>query len=365
MNLDIVVFGLSITSSWGNGHASTYRSLIKALASRGHRITFIERDMPWYRPHRDVRDPSYCRVELYRDLGELARYAPLVRDADLVVQGSYVPDGIVLAEWITSYARGVTAFYDIDTPVTLAKLDSGGVDYIAAHQIPRFDLFLSFTGGPTLRHIEERYGSSRARALYCAADLDFHAPAEADDQWALGYLGTYSADRDAALNELLVKPATQFSEWRFVVAGAQYPDELRWPANIERLEHIAPAGHAAFYAAQRFTLNVTRVDMVKRGYSPSVRLFEAAACGTPIISDHWPGIETFFAPDDEILIAKDSGDVARMLSGIADERRRAIATAARKRLRRSHTADHRAKDLEQFYLEALDHADADADEVVA
>jgi spore maturation protein CgeB len=365
MNLNIVVFGLSITSSWGNGHASTYRSLIKALARRGHRVTFLERDVPWYRPYRDMREPSYCRVELYRNLADLAHFAPLVRAADLVIQGSYVPDGIVLAEWLTSCAQGVTAYYDIDTPVTIAKLDSGEVDYIAAHLIPRFNLFLSFTGGPTLRHIEEQYGSPRARALYCAADLDFHSQAETCNQWALGYLGTYSPDRDAALNELLVKPATQFPEWRFVIAGAQYPDEQCWPANIERLEHVPPAGHGEFYAAQRYTLNVTRADMVARGHSPSVRLFEAAACGTPIISDHWPGIETFFAPDDEILIAKDAGDVARMLSGISEERRRAIAAAARKRLRRSHTADERAKDLEQFYLEALDQVGADVDEVVA
>jgi spore maturation protein CgeB len=365
MNLNIVVFGLSITSSWGNGHASTYRALIKALARRGHRVTFLERDVPWYRPHRDLRDPSYCRIELYRDLADVARFAPLVSEADLVIQGSYVPDGIVLAEWLTSHAQGITAFYDIDTPVTLAKLDCGQVDYIAAHLIPRFDLFLSFTGGPTLRHIEDHYGSARARALYCAADLDFHAPAESDNRWALGYLGTYSADRDAVLNELLVRPAARFPQWRFAVAGAQYPDDRCWPANIEHFEHVAPAGHAAFYAAQRFTLNVTRADMVARGYSPSVRLFEAAACGTPIISDHWPGIETFFVPDDEILIAEDAGDVIRMLSGISEERRQAIAAAARKRLLRSHTAEHRAKDLEQFYLEALDDAGADVDEVVA
>src|SRR3954462_13357257 len=143
MNLNIVIFGLSMTSSWGNGHASTYRALIKALARRGHRVTFLERDVPWYRRHRDLLDPSYCRIELYEKLSEVGRFRDLVAQADLVIQGSYVPNGIILAEWITTEAQGVTAFYDIDTPVTLAKLDGGGVDYIAAHLMPRFDLFLS------------------------------------------------------------------------------------------------------------------------------------------------------------------------------------------------------------------------------
>src|SRR3569833_3026804 len=181
MNLNIAIFGLSITSSWGNGHATTYRALISALAARGHRVTFAERNVPWYRRHRDLTDQDYCRVELYDDLRSVpARFGSLVREADLVILGSYVPDGVVLGDWITSQARGVTAFYDIDTPVTLAKLDSGSADYIAPHLVPRFDLFLSFTGGPTLRHIERHYGSPRARALYCAADIDLHAPAAMD-----------------------------------------------------------------------------------------------------------------------------------------------------------------------------------------
>jgi spore maturation protein CgeB len=366
MTLDIVVFGLSITSAWGNGHASTYRALIKALSRRGHRVTFLERDMPWYRSRRDLHEAGYCRIELYDRLADVARrFGPLVRDADLVIQGSYVPDGIVLGDWITSHARGVTSFYDIDTPVTLSKLDSGEVDYLAPHLIPRYDLFLSFTGGPTLRHIERHYGSPRARALYCTVDLDSHAPAQRDDKWSLGYLGTFSADRDTALTSLLVRPADHFPQQRFVIAGAQYPNERHWPPNVEHMEHVAPADHAAFYAAQRFTLNITRADMVRRGYSPSVRLFEAAACGTPIISDRWPGLETFFTPGEEILMADGTGDVIEILTSVSEERRRAIAAAARKRLLGSHTADHRARELEQYYLEAIQEDIAEIEDVVA
>jgi spore maturation protein CgeB len=354
MTLDIVVFGLSITSSWGNGHASTYRALIKALAARGHRVTFLERDVPWYRENRDLAAAPYCRIELYDKLTDIpARYGSLVIDADLVILGSFVPDGIALGDWITMNARGVTAFYDIDTPVTLTRIAEGGADYLSAAMIPRFDLYLSFTGGPVLDLIEDSYGSPRARALYCAVDPDFHAPAKVAPRWALGYLGTYSADRQPGLTRLLLEPAAALADERFVVAGPQYPEDIRWPANVERVEHLAPTGHPAFYGAQRYTLNVTRSDMAAVGYSPSVRLFEAAACGVPVISDHWPGIETILTPETEILIARTGADVLGILRDLPEERRRAVAAAARKRILRSHTAEHRAKQLEAYYAEVV------------
>jgi spore maturation protein CgeB len=366
MNLNIVVFGLSITSSWGNGHASTYRALIKAAAGRGHRVTFAERNVPWYRRHRDLADPGYCRVKLYDSLQEVAgRFGRLVSEADLVILGSYVPDGAVLGDWITSHARGITAFYDIDTPVTLAKLDAGSVDYIASHLIPRFDLFLSFTGGPSLTHIEHHYGARRARALYCAADMDLHAPAGAQTEWNLGYLGTYSADRQQPFERLLIEPALKLPQHRFVVAGAQYPAARQWPANVAYVEHIPPEEHAAFYGSQRYTLNITRADMAARGYSPSVRLFEAAACGVPIISDRWSGLETFFVPGQEILIVDQATDVIEILTTLPNERRFSVAAAARKRLLTSHTAEHRAKNLEEFYIEALEDSRPKIEEVVA
>jgi spore maturation protein CgeB len=366
MTMNIVVFGLSITSSWGNGHATTYRALIKGLAARGHRVTFAERDVPWYRHHRDLHDPDYCRIALYRDLGEVARrFSHLVSTADLVILGSYVPEGAVLGDWITSHARGITAFYDIDTPVTLAKLETGEIDYLSERLIPRFDLFLSFTGGPTLRLIEERYGSPRARALYCAADLALHTPLRRPARWCMGYLGTYSADRAPALNELLIAPALELPGERFVVAGAQYPPDMAWPDNVERTDHVAPAEHAAFYASQRFTLNITRADMVARGYSPSVRLFEAAACGVPIISDGWAGLETVFEPDKEILVAADGRDVIQILASLGEERRRLLAAAARRRLLKSHSGDHRARELESYWHEARAGQPAEAKEVTA
>jgi spore maturation protein CgeB len=354
MKLRIVIFGLSITSSWGNGHATTYRGLTKALASRGHEVTFLERDVPWYRAHRDCSALPHCRIELYDRLNDVPRrFGPTIKTADFVVLGSYVPDGAMLGDWITTNARGVTAFYDIDTPVTLKRLEAGDIDYIAAAIIPRFDLYLSFTGGPILELIEDKYGSPRARALYCGVDPERHAAVDAAPRWALGYIGTFSEDRQPALERMLIEPARRLPQHRFVVVGAKYPDSIRWPANVEHIEHLAPGDHSEFYSSQRYTLNLTRADMAAVGFSPSVRLFEAAACAVPVISDSWPGIETLFAPDKEILLVSSTEEVMEILDGLPEARRRSIAAAARKRVLEAHTAAHRAIELEKYYREAI------------
>jgi spore maturation protein CgeB len=354
MTLDIVVFGLSITSSWGNGHATTYRALLKALAQRGHRVTFLERDVPWYRVHRDLANPAYCKVELYSELPEASRrFAKLVASADLVILGSYVPDGAVLADWITTHTKGITAFYDIDTPITLTALGQGKAEYITAALIPRFDLYLSFTGGPVLEVIEKVYGSPRARPLYCSVDPELHKPVAAPAKWRLGYLGTYSEDRQQKLNSLMISTAKQLPRESFVVAGSSYPQAMTWPENIERIDHVPPEAHSRFYCSQTYTLNITRANMVAAGFSPSVRLFEAAAAGVPIISDRWAGIESIFTPGEEILIADMPERVVKILSELPDTRRRSIAAAARKRVLASHTAEQRALQLERYYEEVV------------
>ncbi|HEU4643007.1 MAG TPA: glycosyltransferase [Gemmatimonadaceae bacterium] len=352
--LDIVILGLSITSSWGNGHATTYRGLVRELAARGHRVCFLERDVPWYAENRDLPQPPYSRVALYDSLAELrSRHADAVREADLVIVGSYVPDGVAVGEWVTRTARGATAFYDIDTPVTLAKLGRGKCEYLTPELVARYDLYLSFTGGPTLERIERRYGSPMARALHCAVDETLYAPMPAERCWDLGYMGTYSDDRQPTLERLLLDAARQWDTGRFVVAGPQYPESIAWPPNVTREMHLAPREHRAFYNAQRFTLNITRADMIAAGWSPSVRLFEAAACGTPIISDYWPGLDTFFALDEEILVARTTADVLRYLREIPEEERQAIGHRARRRVLADHTAAHRAAELEGYVSELL------------
>ncbi len=353
--LDVVILGLSITSSWGNGHATTYRGLVRELELRGHRVLFLERDQPWYAENRDLAKPPYGRTEIYGDLEELQdRFAPAVRRADLVMVGSYVPQGVEVGRWVTDVATGITAFYDIDTPATLAKLSRGDHEYLTPDLIPRYHAYLSFTGGPTLKSLERRFGSPMARPLYCSFDPGLYPPETVEPRWDLGYMGTYSDDRQPALERLLIEPARRWSQGRFAVAGPQYPPEIPWPKNVERFEHLEPKRHSSFYNQQRFTLNVTRAAMVAAGFSPSVRLFEAAACATPIISDEWPGLGTFFRIGEEILIARTPSQVLQYLQGIPEEERRALGERARARVLREHTAAHRAEELEGYALSLLE-----------
>jgi spore maturation protein CgeB len=349
----IVVIGLSLSSSWGNGHATTYRALLRGLRAKGHDVLFLERDLPWYAQNRDLPKPEFCRFALYRGVGDLTkRFSGEIATADAVIIGSYVPDGIEIIDYVLRRAGGVRAFYDIDTPVTLAGLSSGNLSYLDIAQMPEFDLYLSFTGGPLLKHLAQTYGVRRPRALYCSVDDCLHQPASLRKRWDLGYLGTYSADRQPKLERLLIETARRLPKRRFVVAGPQYPADIDWPSNVERIDHIAPHDHAAFYNRQRFTLNITRADMVAAGWSPSVRLFEAAACGTPIISDFWPGLTDFFAANEAILIADATEQVLAALK-LSEARRSKIAARARAEVLAQHTGIARASELETYIAQAI------------
>jgi spore maturation protein CgeB len=347
--MKITIFGLSITSSWGNGHATTYRSLVRALAARGHDVLFLEREASWYADNRDMPAPPYCRTRLYQDIADAEkRFAADLRSADLVIVGSYVPEGAAIGDLVFRLAGGVTAFYDIDTPVTLARVDAG-IDYLRPAQVSRYDLYLSFTGGPTLDLLRDRYGARHPRALYCSVDAEQYRPDPAVEAVVdLGYLGTYSADRQPALERLMLGAARRWPSGRFAVVGPQYPGDVRWPDNVVRTEHLAPNLHRRFYAQQRFTLNVTRRDMVAAGYSPSVRLFEAAACGTPIISDDWKGLGRFFTPASEILLSSNARQTLTYLQDIPEEDRLEIGRRARARVLAGHTSAHRAIELEEY-----------------
>jgi spore maturation protein CgeB len=352
--LKIVILGLSITSSWGNGHATTYRGLVRELCARGHHVLFLERDAEWYASNRDLPKPPFCETRLYTSAAQLKRrFAERIRNADFVIVGSYVPEGAQIGEWVTKIATGVVAFYDIDTPVTLAGLAKGDLDYLSRKLIPRYHLYLSFTGGPTLDILQKRYGSPSARPLYCSVDPEIYHPEPRPIKWDLGYMGTYSDDRQPTLERLLLEPAREWSEGKFVVAGPQYPRRIRWPRNVRRFNHLSPARHRRFYNSQRFTLNVTRANMIAAGYSPSVRLFEAAACATPIISDFWQGIDAILAPGKEILIARNGDDTLEYLREMSEAERRRIGERARARVLNHHTAAHRALELESYALDLL------------
>lgn len=351
--LDCVFLGLSITSTWGNGHATTYRGLLKELARRGHRVTFLERDVPWYASNREFDELPFCSVQLYGSLDELKdRFRRLIQQADVVVIGSYVPQGIEIGHWVTKAANNIAAFYDIDTPVTLANLKSGACDYISRDLYPAYHIYFSFTGGPTLKYVEKTLGSRCARPLYCSVDPALYYPDPRPVKWDLAYLGTYAADRQQTLQNLLFKVACEQPGRRFAVAGPQYPESLQWPPNIDRIDHLPASEHRAFYNSQNFTLNVTRQDMIRAGYSPSVRLFEAAACGVPILTDAWPGLQTFFKPQLEILPVLTSEDVTSYMQIPCDQRLQ-IAERARERVLRFHTAAVRAAEFETDVHAAL------------
>ena len=352
--LHCVFLGLSITSTWGNGHATTYRSLLKELAARGHKLTFLERDVPWYSSNREFDKTDYCRIGLYESLDELKdRWSDVIRDADVVIVGSYVPEGILVGEWVISTARNLAGFYDIDTPVTLAHLRAGDCEYLRTELVSKYNLYLSFTGGPTLRYIERELGSPCAQALYCSVDPALYYPEKQRSEWDIGYLGTYAEDRQPNLEKLLFSVARKEPERRFVVAGPQYPDTVEWPANVQHVHHLPASSHRKFYNSQRFTLNLTRRDMIRAGYSPSVRLFEAAACGVPIISDSWPGLETIFQPGVEILLARKCQHVSSYLR-VPDEKRLEISARARARTLRLHTARVRAEQFETYVIASLE-----------
>lgn len=350
--LNIVIFGLSITSSWGNGHATTFRSLAKALHARGHRITFFEKDVPWYAAHRDLPTPYYCHTVLYEHLKDLHQHDAIIAQADLVILGSFVQDSEALLNLLRPYAVPCLAYYDIDTPVTLAALENGSCEYLRPHMVPHFDVYLSFSGGPNLEHLEHRWGARRARPLYCSVDPELYYPEPCELEYSLGYLGTYSDDRQDTLQELLLNSAQALPQAQFCVAGAQYPEGIRWPDNVEHREHIPPQQHRRFYNAQKFTLNITRRDMIVAGYSPSVRLFEAGACGTPVISDNWEGLDQFFSVGDDILVARSSTEVRAYLE-MDEKTRHYIGENMRRKVLAAHTSDHRARELESYWREVV------------
>jgi spore maturation protein CgeB len=350
--MKIVVFGLTVTSSWGNGHATTYRSLLKALAARGHVIHFIENDVEWYHNNRDMPQPSFCKLHLYEEWGASAHHLiAIANDADVVVVGSYFPDALVAIRTLLDAIRCPLLFYDIDTPITLGRLrESGSAGYINANLIREFAAYLSFTGGAALEELEQSFGARRAVPFFCSVDPDVYRPSMKRPEFEcdLSYLGTYSADRQGKLMRLLNGAAACLPGSRFLVAGPQYPKDIEWPLNVRRIIHLSPAYHPSFYSSCRFTLNLTRADMVAAGYSPSVRLFEASACGATILSDAWMGLEDFLTPGEEILLPRDTAETVTILKDMSEEERLRIGMRARERILGEHAAAHRAAQFEQI-----------------
>jgi spore maturation protein CgeB len=354
--MKIIIFGLTVSSSWGNGHATLWRGLCRALGERGHEMVFFEHDVPYYREHRDMTELPGGRLVLYRDWDEIRHSAEHeLADADVGMVTSYCPDAVAASELVQSSAATLSVFYDLDTPVTLSQMQTRGrVDYIGSEGLGGFDLVLSYTGGAALEELSSRLGARRVAVLYGSVDPEVHKPVPSAAMFRcdLSYLGTYARDRQSTLEKLFIETARRSPHKRFLIGGAQYPPEFPWSENIFFARHVSPADHPAFYCSSRLTLNVTRDAMAKTGYCPSGRLFEAAACGVPIVSDRWSGLEEFFTPGVEILIADSTDDVLAALS-LSDEELARLAESARERALAEHSAECRAADFESAIEAAL------------
>jgi spore maturation protein CgeB len=353
--MKLVIFGLTISSSWGNGHATLWRGLCRALIARGHDVTFFERDVPYYAGHRDMHELPGGNLVLYRSWSEIRGEAEAsVVDADVAMTTSYCPDAIDAGRVILE-SNALRVFYDLDTPVTFAQLSRGGsVDYIGPSGLADYDLVLSYTGGDALDALQSRLGARKVAALYGSVDLTQHHPVAPANEYRadLSYLGTYAEDRQGTLERLFVEPARHRNDLRFLIGGAQYPSSFPWTQNIFFVQHLPPAKHPVFFSSSRLTLNVTRDAMAEMGHCPSGRLFEAAACGVPLLSDHWEGLDHFFEPGREILIARSTEDALAALQ-LSDSELKAIAASARERVIAEHTASNRALELERILDEAL------------
>ncbi len=359
--MKITIFGLTLSSSWGNGHATPYRALLKALHRLGHQVTFYEKDADYYARRRDFTSCDYCNLIFYSDWDSIrAQALREASESDVVITASFLAEGACISDELLALPRPLHVFYDLDTPVTLTNLRRAPLEYLRAEQIPGFDLYLSFTGGRILDELVSVWGAQRVEALYGCVDADVHSRVDVPERFrcALSYMGTYAADRQRKLDELLFSPAALMPPQLFVLAGSMYPQELRasWPSNLRHFEHVGPNDHAALYSSSLATLNITRADMAEYGYCPSGRFFEAAACGAPMLTDYWEGLESFFRDWEEILVVHSAEEVVHALQ--MPSKLEQMAQRARERVLAEHTGDVRARQMLSAFNGAYNNTDA-------
>ncbi len=357
VGLDIAFFGSSLVSAYWNGAATYYRGVLRALARRGHRITFYEPDAYGRQQHRDIPDPDWARVVVYPGEGEEGVFRALeaARAADLVVKASGVGvfDQLLEREVLALQRPGtIVVFWDVDAPATLERLRDDPADPFRA-LIPRYDLVFTYGGGDP---VVGEYGALGARScvpIYNAVDPETHYPVAADPRFEadLGFLGHRLPDREARVDEFFLGVAARLPRHRFLLGGNGWEDKPM-PVNVRYLGHVYSGDHNAFNCSPRAVLNINRASMARTGYSPPTRIFEAAGAGACIITDRWAGIEEFLEPNREVLVASDGADVASQLEGLTAERAVVIGRAALERVLAEHTYTRRAAAVERA-LDAL------------
>jgi spore maturation protein CgeB len=349
--MDIAFFASSLVSAYWNGAATYYRGIVRALHERGHRVRFYEPDAYGRQEHRDIEDPDWAEVIVYPGEGEhhALRMVEQARGADLVVKASGVGvfDALLEAAVLDLKSpRTRVAFWDVDAPATLERMDADPADPFRA-LVPGYDLVLTYGGGQPVVSAYERFGARRCVPIYNALDPATHHPVEPLPHFVadLSFLGNRLPDREARVSEFFLHAAARLPEARFLLGGSGWEDKAM-PSNVKYIGHVYTADHNAFNATPKAVLNVSRESMARYGFSPATRVFEAAGAGACLITDAWEGIELFLEPEREVLVASSGEEVAAHLERLDPAAAHRIGLAACKRLLAQHTYAHRAAQLE-------------------
>jgi spore maturation protein CgeB len=349
--LHIAFFGSSLVSAYWNGAATYYRGLLRALAERGHRITFYEPDAYDRQAHRDMEDPPWARVVVYPGEGEAGVTGCLkeARGADLVVKASGV--GVFdefLEREVLALRRpdNLVVFWDVDAPATLQRVREDPADPFRA-LIPAYDLVLTYGGGDPIIAAYEGFGARACVPVYNALDPHTHHPVPPDPRFAadLAFIGNRLPDREARVEEFFLAAAAALPERSFLLGGNGWADKSM-PGNVRAIGHVYTADHNAINATPLAVLNITRESMAANGFSPPTRVFEAAGAAACLITDAWEDIDLFLEPEREVLVARDGGEVADLVQGLDGERARAIGRRALERVLAEHTYARRAVQVE-------------------
>jgi spore maturation protein CgeB len=351
--MNIAFFASSLVSAYWNGAATYYRGIVRALHGCGHRVTFYEPDAFNRQQHRDLDDPDWAEVVVYSSEGmdHVRRCIDDTRGADLIIKASGVGvfDELLEAAVVDlKRSSNVVAFWDVDAPATLDRVHSNPADAFAP-LIPRYDLILTYGGGPPVVRAYEQLGARKCVPIYNALDTATHYPVDPDPRFEgdLGFLGNRLPDREARVEEFFLKPAHLLPQHRFIIGGNGWHDRHDMPANVKNVGHVYTRDHNAFNCTPRAVLNVNRQSMARYGYSPATRVFEAAGAGACLITDAFEGVDEFFEPDEEILVARDGEEVAQQLQSLTPNLAREIGQAALRRVLADHTYDQRVELLEQ------------------
>jgi spore maturation protein CgeB len=351
--LKIAFFGSSLLSSYWNGAATYYRGLLKALAARGHDITFYEPDVYERQQHRDIDPPYWCRVVVYDGTIEALKEVALeAGNADIVVKTSGVgfeDDALLEAVFVAARPDALKIFWDVDAPATIAELRANS-EHLLRKMLPKIDAVLTYGGGQPVIEAYRQLGAVDCVPIYNGLDPETHHPVAPYGRFGcdLAFLGNRLPDREARVEEFFLSAAASLPLQSFVLGGAGW-DGKPMPANVRAIGHVGTSDHNAFNITPKAVLNISRASMAETGFSPATRVFEAAGAGACIITDAWEGIELFLKPGEEILVARDGREVSEIMSGLGKEKARAIGLRAKGRVLSHHTYSHRAADADAVF----------------